>query len=346
MKHPIGGPRIWRRLVTRWWQPAARMQREWEARARLDAKGYIGRGYATSDALFWASGENDLTHVILRDIELDPAAAVLEIGCGVGRLLRPFAARAREVWGVDIAPTMIEQGRVHLAGAPHAHLHVTTGRLEMIPGGSLDFAYSFIVFQHIPSKAAISTYLAEVARTLKRGGIFKFQVDGRRRAFWRGTDSWLGVWYTAAEIRAALAANGFAVLDTWGEGTQYFWITAVRLGAASEPAALVKPCIRRPQPAAVEAVSRRLGHADPAAAVAGILDGRRTIRDQARGFLRATRALPPDAFVRRTFVAVLDREPDPEGLSFYVAQLAGGASHDYLMDCLLASSEFRDALST
>ena len=345
MKHPIGGPRIWRRLVTRWWQPAARMQREWEARARLDAKGYIGRGYAASDALFWASGEDDLTQVVLRDSELDPAAAVLEIGCGIGRLLRPFATQARVVWGVDIAPTMIEQGRFHLAGAPNVNLHVTTGRLEMIASGSLDFAYSFIVFQHIPSNAAISTYLAEAARTLKRGGIFKFQVDGRRRAFWRGTDSWLGVWYTAGKIRAALANKGFVVLDTWGEGTQYFWITAVRLGAASEPAALVNSRIRELNPAAVAAVLRRLGHAAPAAAVAGILDGRCTIRHQARGFLRATQAVPPEGFVRRAFLAVLDREPEPDGLSFYVAQLAGGASRDYLLDCLLASFEFRAAIS-
>lgn len=284
--------------------------------------------------------------MILHDIELDPAAAVLEIGCGVGRLLRPLEARVRMVWGVDIAPTMIEQGRVHLASAPNVRLHVTTGRLEMIASQSLDFAYSFIVFQHIPSKAAISTYLGEAARTLKRGGIFKFQVDGRRRAFWRGTNSWLGVWYSAAEIRAALAAEGFAVLDTWGEGTQYFWITAIRLGDASDPAALVKARIRQPNRAAVAAVLRRLGHTAPDLAVARILEDKGTIRDQARGFLRTTKSLPPEVFVSRAFLAVLNREPDPEGLSFYVHQLAGGSYRGYLMDCLLTSFEFRAAIST
>ena len=317
------------------------MRREWEARARLDAKGYIGRGYATTDELFWASGESDLTNVVLQDIELNAEAAVLEIGCGVGRLLRPLATRAREVWGVDIAPTMIEQGRTNLAAAPNVHLHVTTGRLEMIPSRSLDLAYSIIVFQHIPSKAAVATYIGEVARTLKGGGIFKFQVDGRRRSFWRGTDSWLGVWYQPKEIRLELEANDLAVLDTWGEGTQYYWITAVRRGDAPVHPALAKPKVRRWDRIALEALLRRLGHAAPTNAMAGILDGTQTIRAQVPGFLRETSGLATDTFVRRAFRAVLNREPDDEGLSFYLAQLAGGASHDYLMDCLLASAELR-----
>ena len=320
------------------------MRREWEARARLDAQGFIGRGYADSDQLFWASGERDLTDLVLHDLELDADAAVLEIGCGVGRLLRPLATRVREAWGVDIAPTMIEKGRARLAQAPNVRLHVTTGRLEMIPSTSLDFAYSNIVFQHIPSKAAISTYIGEVARTLKAGGIFRFQVDGRSRPFWRGADSWLGVWYKPAEIRSELAANGFAVLDTWGEGTQYFWITAVKQGAAPGHCALLKQIPRRWDLAAVEAVLHRLGHAAPADAASRVLDGTGTIRDQVQGFLRDAKRLAPDDFVRRAFRAVLNREPDPEGLAFYLAQLADGVSREYLLHCLLASPEFRAAV--
>jgi len=80
MHLPIGGPRIWRRLVSRWWHPTARMQREWEQRAQSDAFGYIGRGYAETDALFWKSGETDLDDQILHGICLKPEAAALEIG--------------------------------------------------------------------------------------------------------------------------------------------------------------------------------------------------------------------------------------------------------------------------
>jgi len=82
------------------------MQREWNERAQTDPQGYIGRGYAGSDAQFWASGAPDLDGLILDGLELDRRAAVLEIGCGVGRLLRPLAARANRVIGVDLPPPL------------------------------------------------------------------------------------------------------------------------------------------------------------------------------------------------------------------------------------------------
>ena len=346
MQLPIGGPRIWRRLVSGWWQPEARMRREWEARARLDAKGYIGRGYAASEELFGASGESDLNNLILQDIELDAGASSLEIGCGVGRLLRPLAARTREVWGVDIAPTMIELGRQHLAAVPNAHLHVTTGRLEMIPSRSLDFAYSIIVFQHIPTKAAIGTYLAEVARALKGGGIFKFQVDGRSRPFWQGSDSWLGVWYRAKDICAELKVHGFHVVDTWGEGTQYFWLTAVLPDAAPGRPALVKAKARHWNRAALEDLLNRLAHDDPTCGASGIIEGKHSIRDEIGRFLDGAARLPAGVFVREAFLAVLNREPDDQGLAFYSSQLEAGASRAYVMDCLLASAELRAAVTT
>lgn len=322
------------------------MRREWEARAREDAKGYIGRGYAASDELFWDSGESDLNNLILQDIEWNAGASVLEIGCGVGRLLRPLATRAREVWGVDIAPTMVELGRQHLASLPNVHLHVTTGRLEMIPSASLDFAYSIIVFQHIPTKAAISTYLAEVARVLKGGGVFKFQVDGRRRPFWRGSDSWLGVWYGAKEICGELQALGFRVVDTWGEGTQYFWLTAVLQDDAPGGPAVVKARSRQWNQTALEGLLARLAHDDPARRARGVIAGDHSIRDQIGGFLDGAAGLTAAAFVRQAFLAVLNREPDEPGLAFYSAQLDAGASRAYVMDCLLASAELRAAVTT
>ncbi|MBP9914381.1 MAG: class I SAM-dependent methyltransferase, partial [Opitutaceae bacterium] len=108
------------------------MKREWEERARTDPQGYIGRGYADSDAQFWASGEPDLTQLILDGLQVDNGAAVLEIGCGVGRLLRPLSTRVQRAIGVDIAPAMVAQGRQLLADLPNVEFHVTTGRLAFI----------------------------------------------------------------------------------------------------------------------------------------------------------------------------------------------------------------------
>ena len=130
MQLPIGGPRFWRRLVTRWWRPGQRMKREWEQRAQSDALGYIGRGYAENNELFWSSGETDLTQLIFDGITVDPKTSALEIGCGVGRLVRPLAQRVSQASGVDIAPGMITRGRELLSNLPNAQLHTTeTGRV-------------------------------------------------------------------------------------------------------------------------------------------------------------------------------------------------------------------------
>lgn len=344
MQSPIGGPRFWRRLVSRWWQPVERMQREWDERARTDPQGYIGRGYAASDDRFWASGSPDLEGLILDGLDLDPRAAVLEIGCGVGRLLRPLAARAARVIGVDIAPAMVAQGRTLLADLPQVSLQVTQGRFDGIADASLDLVYSFAVFQHIPAKSVIAGYIDEAARVLRGGGILKIQVDGRRRSFWRGSDTWLGAWYTRAEIESVLAARGFAIADTWGEATQYFWITAVRSagpGRADTALARVRP-VRWNEPA-VTALLARLGPT-PASALSDLLANRSTLRDLTGPFLRRQRPADDAAFVAAAFNTLLGRAGDAEGLAFYAAELRRGATRAYVLDCLLASAEMRRQL--
>ena len=310
MQSPIGGPRFWRRLVSRWWRPVDRMQAEWNRRAETDPQGFIGRGYATSDAQFWASGTPDLEGLILDGLELEARAATLEIGCGVGRLLRPLAARAARVVGVDIAPAMVEQGRALLADLPHVSLHVTQGRFDSIADASLDLVYSFAVFQHIPVKSVIAGYVDEAARVLRCGGVLKIQVDGRRRPFWRGSDTWLGAWYTPAEIRTVLDERGFAVADTWGEGTQYFWITATRrpeAGRAVTAAVRVRP-VQWHEPA-LAALLTRLGQS-PAMALPDIVAGRTSLRDQTRRFLHQQRSVADTAFVAAAFAALLGRTAD------------------------------------
>jgi SAM-dependent methyltransferase len=319
------------------------MEREWDERARLDAKGFIGRGYADSDATFWASGEPDLTGLILNDLVLDPHGTALEIGCGVGRLLRPLAARAKRVIGVDIAANMVAEGRRSLADLPNVEFLLTQGKFNAIADASLDLVYSFAVFQHIPSKRVIRTYLAEAARTLQGGGVLKIQVDGRRRPFWRGTDTWLGAWYTRHEISRDLETQGFDIVDTWGEATQYFWITAIR---REEPDRSTTNLIRVLRPAwnreALAALLIRLGQS-PATLPAMLADGQ-SLREFAQPWLRAQAKLEPAEFVTAAFQTLLNRKPDESGRHFYTTQLSRGGSRSYLIDCLLSSAELRSNL--
>src|SRR5262249_43861777 len=159
----------------------------------------------------------DLDALILHDVELDAGARALEIGCGLGRILKPLSERIEKASGVDISTEMIARARRELAGSPHAQGFVPDGGLSGLAEAALDFVYSFIVFEHIPTKRAVARYLREAERVLKGQGIFRFQVDGRPRPPESAPDTWVGVWYEPEELRRELGGCGFAVADLWGE---------------------------------------------------------------------------------------------------------------------------------
>jgi ubiquinone/menaquinone biosynthesis C-methylase UbiE len=93
--------------------------------------------------------------------------AVLDVGCGTGRLLRAAHDRwpkARLV-GVDPSTGMIEAG----TGLSPAELHVASAEDIPLPDDSVDLAFSTIAFHHWADPAR---GLREVARVLRPGGGF------------------------------------------------------------------------------------------------------------------------------------------------------------------------------
>src|SRR5262249_53624891 len=157
-----------------------------------------------SEEEFAASGKASVEGSITNELELisganDPSEMrVLEIGCGVGRMTAPLADVFGEVHAIDVSAEMIARARQRLEHLPNVHLWETSG-LDLGPfeSGYFDFAYSFIVFQHIPEKETIIGYFREVHRTLKPGKLFKFQVQGQEIA---KTDTWQGAGFTADEM--------------------------------------------------------------------------------------------------------------------------------------------------
>jgi len=206
------------------------MRKDWELRARENAPFYICTTAADSAEAFAASGERDLAEQVLDGLDPRPDWSVLEIGCGIGRLLKPLSSRVRRAVGVDLSEEMIRRGREYCAGAPNVELLRTDGTLGALPDASFDFVFSHIVFQHLPRKAYVDRYLREARRVLKPGGILRVQVDGRSRQFFRRwvADSWSGVVYSARELRRRLERTGFRVSEIRGEGTQYLRATAIR----------------------------------------------------------------------------------------------------------------------
>lgn len=98
-----------------------------------------------------------------------PKGKVLEIGCGVGRLMEDGFC------GIDISEEMLKIARER---KPNCEFKICDGRTIPYEDSSFDFVYCVLVFQHIPF-AAVCSYITEAARVLKRGGEFAFQyIEG------------------------------------------------------------------------------------------------------------------------------------------------------------------------
>lgn len=210
-----------------------RMRTEWNDRARANARYYTNTAQSEwNESEYLASGESNVREYILTDLENICQGSecktmrVLEIGCGAGRMTRPLAGVFGEVHAVDISAEMIRLARQRLAGVSNAFFYETNGRdLSVLTvEGGLDFAFSFIVFQHIPDKDIIESYIKEVHRLLKPGRLFKFQVQGASVDPAGRQDTWLGAGFTVAEMQAIADRCGFEMKAWCGENSQYFWV--------------------------------------------------------------------------------------------------------------------------
>ena len=328
-----------RRLFPRRW-----MKSDWDRRARENAQHFIACGHAGSDETFWASGAADLEDLILHGIALRPDARALEIGCGMGRLVRPLSERIEHVYGVDISGEMVARAQAVLADRPNVTLFTTAGTLSPVPSGSLDLVFSFIVFQHIPTRRAVTRYIREASRVLKAGGVFRFQVDGRAVEEHYRTDTWRGVRYEPEELRSELEENGLTVADLWGQGTHYLWVTAVRRparGLAETRAVRVRG--RTWSRSELESLLDRM-RCDSRSDAEAVVRGERSIRQLAHGVLSEHAADSPEEFVRSAYRVFLGREADEGGLAFYTREIAGGIARSNTVDCLISSSEFERRL--
>ncbi len=219
------------------------MRRDWDRRAQENARHYVATGQKEwTDEEFFAAGEQEMQDQIFNDLGnicqgRDPKTLkVLEIGCGAGRVTRPLARFFGEVYAVDISRNMVRQARRSVAEFPNAHIFRNNGRdLQAVRrrwwhrfgiGGKLeiDFAFSCLVFQHIPSRTVIESYVSEVNRLLKAGGLFKFQVQGYTEEEPDLDDSWIGHAFSPEDARKLAEDNGFELRFDWGAGSQYYWL--------------------------------------------------------------------------------------------------------------------------
>jgi ubiquinone/menaquinone biosynthesis C-methylase UbiE len=224
-----------------------------EKEARFECVDLVSQG---SEAHYQQLAERTI-RIVLEVASPKADWTLLEIGCGVGRLINQMQQHAqfRKFYGVDISEKMIEYCRKNVGGDPRVTLYVNSGYdLSMVPDASVDFAYSIDVFIHIFDVDVVLNYLREVRRVLKLGALFLFNVRefdpeksfaeslggtiakfsyklglksmGRHRWTPDEPAGFNGNQYTEAEIRQLITEAGLTVHSTKVLENGHIWCTA------------------------------------------------------------------------------------------------------------------------
>jgi glycosyltransferase involved in cell wall biosynthesis/SAM-dependent methyltransferase len=125
---------------------------------------------------FQISGVADV-NMILKHIKKDKTGITLDVGCGMGRLMRPMSYAAAKIIGVDASLVMIDKAHTYLEDIPNKELYHIQNERTSFEAGTFDFAYSIVVFMHLP-RFKFEAWVKEIHRILAPDGIFWFQVYG------------------------------------------------------------------------------------------------------------------------------------------------------------------------
>src|SRR5260370_329103 len=205
-----------------------RMRADWNARAVEDAHYYVAFGARAQDEDAFLATASEAVRAIESELKrFGPASdtrtmRALEIGCGPGRLMKHLSRHFGEIYGVDVSDEMIRIASQRLRDIPNARVEATNGAtLAQFAAESIDFIYSYAVFQHIPSRDVVLSYMHEANRVLKPGGIFRAQFNGLPHDY--TPDTWSGVTFSATDIRLFTRENNFSLLALEGVDTQSMW---------------------------------------------------------------------------------------------------------------------------
>ena len=133
-----------------------------------------------SDDIRWVRTLKNLVPGRLKwfDRQIDwQGKAVLDLGCAGGFMAEALAARGAHVTGIDPAADAIDAARAH-ARTTGLRIGYDVGVGEALPydDSSFDAVVCVDVLEHV---ADLRRVLAEVARTLRPGGLFLFDTINR-----------------------------------------------------------------------------------------------------------------------------------------------------------------------
>jgi len=114
---------------------------------------------------------------------------LIDLGCGTGRLMLPFAARGYACLGVDLSAPMLAMvnEKAARAGLAVAVLKANLVELDEVPAGTFDYAAClFSTLGMIRGLDNRRRFLGHVRRILKSGGVFVLHAHNAHYRFGRG----------------------------------------------------------------------------------------------------------------------------------------------------------------
>ena len=130
------------------------------------------------DCLFTTIFYQAIHQRLLEFVELKENAAVLDLGCGTGRLMERLAAKfpTMKAIGLDLSPKMLREARGR--NRYRKRLIFVSGRAESLAfaDGQFDAVFCTMSFLHYPNPQQV---FDQVSRVLANGGRF-YLVDGYR----------------------------------------------------------------------------------------------------------------------------------------------------------------------
>jgi len=159
---------------------AALLKHNWQKRALSESRDfYVASHPGWSQSQRWEAQARVDADIVCMGLDESwlRQAEVLEIGCGVGRLVSPLLDRTAAYSGFDIAAGMVEEARQRCRSFAQARFFESDG--GTIPSAVRDRRYDLIlawaVFIHCPQKI-IAQLAGEAFDLLAPGGHLRFQL--------------------------------------------------------------------------------------------------------------------------------------------------------------------------
>lgn len=190
---------------------AALLRADWNRRIRLDRRMWMSEAVESDDQML-ASGERDLLLLLGSEISNTANKRVLEIGCGVGRMLVPAAGYFDSVIGVDVSDEAVAAANQLISTRELQQkvqaILVDGTNLAQIGDSSIDLIFSYGTLGIMPSRV-LARCLAESHRVLRRNGSMRVQLYLGREQPSVEEDTLAVRAYDRDRFTRACAAGGF-----------------------------------------------------------------------------------------------------------------------------------------